>query len=190
MGGRMVLLISGKQGSGKTTLALAVREHFGSDKVVRIRFAQPLYEMHDECRKIMTKYGIKMDLTKKDGNLLQLLGTEWLRTKIGEDTLIQCVINRIGELGPEKVIIVEDCRFENEFDLVSKAYSTATVRLECSRDQRRKRAEMWREAEDHPSEIGLDHYAAMGRFQKTLNTDVLSKEQVLKEVIELMEQHL
>jgi hypothetical protein len=49
---------------------------------------------------------------------------------------------------------------------------------------------MWRESEDHPSEIGLDHYAAMGRFQKTLNTDVLSKEQVLKEVIELMEQHL
>ena len=66
------------------------------------------------------------------------------------------------------LVIVGDCRFENEFMAFPEALR---VRLQCPEDIRRKRCSMWRENVEHPSEIGLDRYANEGKFDIYMNTN-------------------
>jgi len=175
----MVVLISGKQGSGKTATADALRDSLVGMGILvhRVRFAQVIYEMHDKCREVLKRYGItKYDYTKKDGNLLQQLGTEWGRETIYDDVWVDCGKNSVMKfllsminVGQKGVAIVDDARFENEFDCWSDI-PHLTVRLEAPEEVRKARAEMWRENATHPSEVGLDGYAAAGKFDITVDT--------------------
>lgn len=140
-----------------------------------IIFAQPLYDMHDACRKVLTDAGIKIPahLQKKDGNLLQWLGSDWGRNTFGESVWADVVKGKMSQLQYEgrMTVIVSDCRFENEFNAFPDALR---VRLECPEELRKTRAEMWRPNTQHISEINLDGYAAAGKFDLTLNTDKVS----------------
>jgi hypothetical protein len=165
-----IILISGKQGSGKTTLAKSLCKRFGTPglpkwQAINMTFAEPLYEMHNYCRKVLTNAGVDPIHKIKDGNLLQLLGTEWGRKTLGENIWVDICKGRIKkeiEMNKDRdpafkpsrlVFIVSDCRFENELFAFDDAL---TVRLECDDHIRKSRAEMWRENTQHPSEIGLD----------------------------------
>jgi energy-coupling factor transporter ATP-binding protein EcfA2 len=161
-----VVLISGKMGSGKSTLALKLAEgFFNEEKGYRchlINFADPLYEIHNRARGILADAGINIDLTRKDGNLLQLLGTEWGRNTIGPDIWVNVLKGRVlntakmmnyDERSLKHIFIIADCRFLNELDSFPWAFK---IRLECDRDLRKERVSMWRDKEDHPSECGLD----------------------------------
>lgn len=182
-----IVLISGKQGSGKTTL----HEQLSKDIDYRpgglwmphgLIFAGPLYEMHDYCRSVLVDAGIDPIHKVKDGNLLQLLGTEWGRNTIDKNVWVKIVQNRIQKYGeelrkdnpstPKKFIfIISDTRFENEFDLFPDALR---VRLECPEDIRKERVNktsMWRDNTHHPSETSLDRYSAEGRFDMYFHTD-------------------
>jgi len=96
---------------------------------------------------------------EKDGLLLQLLGTEWGRKKHGENVRIDAVKHKIAELASrfkerEKyLVIIDDCRFPNEFDAFPEALR---VRLTASEDVRKARTVSWRENTKHPSETSLD----------------------------------
>ncbi len=187
-----ILIISGKQGSGKTTLSDEMKriarglgyEYFGS-----IKFADVLYEMHDYLLNRMEHY-TGTPRVKKDGVLLQILGTEWGRYKFGADVWVNILRNRIANLkmgewtkgAPydgkimtkgRRLILIDDCRFENEFDAFPEALR---LRLECPADIRKLRMPegTWRDNQQHPSEIGLDQYAADGKFDLTFNTDTQS----------------
>lgn len=183
----VLILLSGKQGSGKTTLTKALRDYFTISGYYSypIRFADPLYEMHDAIWKIMEKYGQKL-AHKKDGPLLQLLGTEWGRNTIKETLWTDLCRRRVDDLlaiedlYQPKAIIIDDARFETEFNAFPDALR---VRLECAREIRQRRCEMWRENDTHPSEVGLDSYAAHGKFDVYLNTGVLNKTICLNTVI-------
>jgi hypothetical protein len=168
-----LLLLSGKQGAGKTSIQKAMTEawfrkynrgaHF-------VNFADPIYEMHDEVLKVLHKYWPDRDLVK-DGPLLQLLGTEWGR-KIDENIWVKCLqkkVERMIEADPKSdgLIIVGDCRFENEFDAFPNALR---VRLEAPEEVRQPRCSMWRWNTNHPSEIGLDNYSDNGKFDMYLKT--------------------
>lgn len=177
-----IVLISGKQGSGKTTLSRAIAETLLRKPkwhTEQLTFAAPLYQMHDYCRNVLRECGITPPHAVKDGVLLQLLGTEWGRNNIDQDVWVKTMQGRIKKKidfenahaisqGNHLVFIISDCRFQNEF----KAFPEALrVRLDAPKEVRRARAEMWRDNDQHPSEIDLDHFADLGLFDMYINTN-------------------
>jgi broad-specificity NMP kinase len=181
-----VIMISGKQGSGKTTLGHALAKEFSlsGHQVVGLTFASTIYQIHDYALALMEDKGLKLD-SVKDGDLLQFLGTEWGREKFGENVWADCLkgdVKNYCEKFPNKniVFLVSDCRFENEFNAVEDAL---TVRLECSREVRKSRCEMWRENDKHRSETDLDSHAMRGMFDITLNTEFDTVEHCVDAII-------
>ncbi len=90
-----IIMISGKQGSGKTTLATAL-QNLIKEKNVNCRvlkFAGPLYEMHDAVITIFEKYGIV--IPKPFKVLLQYLGTEVGRNSVDKDVWVTCLKNKV-----------------------------------------------------------------------------------------------
>lgn len=151
-----VVLISGKQGSGKSELAKAL-----AAKVPRARtekFAGPLYALGNLLYDhLHMAYDLPLDKTAPAfKRLLQVVGTEWGRQAVDDDIWVKCAQNKVnrGTWHPDTVYIFDDCRFENELLAFPHALK---VRLVCDRDERRARADRWREDENHPSEVGLDH---------------------------------
>lgn len=189
----MIVLISGKQGSGKTTTAdkLSALLKAQGFEILRTRFAEPLYKMHDKVREVLKSYGYDngYEYDVKDGPLLQLLGTEWGRAldeniwvklcKLGAESFVESA--KSAEYYP--VVIIDDCRFKNEFDAFPEALR---VRLECSEDTRKGRAEMWRDRTTHPSEVDLDDWVI--KFDMVFNTGVQSQDSVVEMICERVKQ--
>jgi len=162
---RNIIVISGKQGSGKSTQAEMLQAIALKDGFVplRVRFSEVLYELHNVCLPLLKKYGIRDATMEKDGELLQVLGTEYGRKLLGDDVWIKVLRRRVDywlRVEPH-LIIIDDCRFENEHDAFSDALR---VHLECTEEMRKARCSYWRTNTNHPSEIGLDNYIASGRF--------------------------
>jgi hypothetical protein len=167
-----IVMISGKQGSGKTTTQKLLGEvwhkRFGT-KITYVNFADILYEMHDSVLGILNRYWPRRNIVK-DGPLLQMLGTDWGRKTIDEEIWVKCLEKKVQD-APEGLVVIGDCRFENEFDGLPNALR---VRLDCPEEIRKQRCSMWRENTAHPSEVGLDRYAAEGRFDLQLETEIMS----------------
>ncbi len=171
-----IVILSGKAGSGKSTtadqLAIAARESGKYYFIFPFKFAGPLYEVQDLVLNHMEKV-LGKPRSKKDRVLLQLLGTEWGRKVLGENVWVDALRKKITEetkaWKQEKVlIIIDDCRFENEFDGFPEALR---VRLECAEYIRKERAQAWPENTLHPSETGLDQYYDRDLFDLTIATD-------------------
>ena len=161
---RKIVIISGKQGSGKTTIAHRVVQELWSlgHKAVRFKFADTLYQMHDAVRGILKRNGL--DKTDKvDGYLLQLLGTEWGRKHLGPDIWVAATRVAVMDYwitNPDGIVVIDDCRFENEYKIFigEKDVWVMQVRLVAPVELRKKRAEKWRDNESHESETGLDGF--------------------------------
>lgn len=154
----MVVLISGKQGSGKSTIA--TRLQYDPDIRGSIqKFARPLYELHDLILSYLKKEGIQRP--EKDRALLQIIGTEYGRNNIHIDVWAQIALN-FATAFTSKVggyLIFDDLRFENEMDLFKNSPISDKcffIRLNCPEDIRRQRTEFFCNP-NHPSEVGLDH---------------------------------
>lgn len=164
----IVVLISGKQGSGKTTtingIVSALSERFmGKFHIRTANFADTIYQIHDFARGQLAMLGVPVDLNKKDGKLLQLLGTEWGRNTLDEDVWVNCLKGRILNISnaisekdslTQQLFLVGDCRFKNELSVFSESFK---VRLECDREVRKARCSSWRDNDTHQSEIDLDN---------------------------------
>jgi energy-coupling factor transporter ATP-binding protein EcfA2 len=157
-----IILISGKQGSGKTTLVKAfeifARNSNENIQFVGMKFADPLYKMQNRVLDVLDEYGF--ETPNKDGVLLQLLGTEWGRKVYGDDIWAKICRRRVDFeiahfiLRQEKLLIViDDCRFPNELEIFPDAFK---IRLHADRDVRKERCDAWRENENHLSETALD----------------------------------
>ena len=181
-----MIMVSGKQGSGKSTLCDSLEKLLPAwgYQIVRTRFASPIYEMHDAALEIARRYGIE---TKgKDGSLLQLIGTEWGRKTIHEDVWVNCLKVNFAHyqnlfFRVPLVVLVEDLRFVNEFEGFPDAIR---IRLRCSKDVRRERTHSWRENDTHPSEIDLDDHELLNKFDMLLDTSALSQQNTLSAVMD------
>jgi len=175
-----IVLISGCQGSGKTTTSTRLIEELGYRGVLThsIKFAEIIYKMHDAVIAVGVEYGIPM--LKKESTMLQWLGTEFGRNTKGEDVWVNAVRHKILsviESNPSKVycFVIDDCRFTNEFhgfDAIEEdgIVNVLRVRLEATEEERKARADSWRSNTTHISETGLDEYSAAGLFDKYYNT--------------------
>jgi hypothetical protein len=195
-----VILISGKQGSGKTTTSNALIKALGESGLtpINLKFADVLYKMHDAALAVAAEYGIPV--LKKEGAMLQWLGTEWGRNTKGENVWVNAVRHKVtsiiaSSVKPSSLVfIIDDCRFVNEFkgfdDLEENGLvDVIRVRLEASEEERKTRADSWRTATDHPSETGLDGYADSGLFDMYFETgkDGLSTGYIIEEILNTLE---
>lgn len=165
-----VVVISGKMGSGKTTLATALARCAHRHPHVRavvMNFADTIYEIHDFARGRMKDLGLPTPegLEVKDGSLLQFLGTEWGRKTYGQGVWAEALVGRIGkflalsgEAFASYLFIIPDCRFKNELAAFPDALK---VRLECPREVRKARCSQWRENDLHQSEVDLDEWVGI-----------------------------
>jgi GTPase SAR1 family protein len=153
-----IILISGKQGSGKTTLAKRIVTDLWAEgyKAVNFKFAGVLYQMHDAVRDVLKRYGLD-ELKGIDGQLLQVLGTEWGRNTRGHDIWVRCLQSAVRDyqiMTSDGFVVIDDCRFENEY----RAFDDCLrVRLKAPVATRKLRAEKWR-SEEHISETALDSF--------------------------------
>jgi hypothetical protein len=195
----LVLLISGKQGSGKTTLAQGLFNKFLESRIVQgvyaMKFADPLYDMQKAIAAVMDRYDYP--IKTPDGRLLQLLGTEWGRSTIDKNLWVKLAQIRIEKLlesqivRTNRLIIIDDARFPNEieaFDEFQKFWPEVEImklRLEAPEHVRQVRAEKWRTHTDHPSEVALDGYHG---WDKVLFTDTTNAADGLSAVTQLIEE--
>jgi dephospho-CoA kinase len=167
-----VILISGKQGSGKTSLRNYLFQRLPDAKCVS--FADPLRYIVEGIRTGMVETGLKFPEHFAMRSLLQFLGTEWGREQLNLDIWLEAAkrtIEALSEDGVTKYVLVDDLRFRNEF----LAFPDATkIRLHCPDDIRFPRtkfgAETAEKSDRHISETDLDGFASMGLFSVVLDT--------------------
>ena len=174
-----IFTISGKQGSGKSELAKRLERKFIiklSTTPITLKFADPLYEMQDAIHEILDDYEIRRP--KKDGFLLQWLGTQYGRDHIDQDIWVNIMKTRLADLNKGIPVMIDDCRFENEFEIL-KEMNCLMIRLECPEYIRKQRTNSWRTDTQHASEIGLDRYSMKNKFDLYIDTGTWNAEYTL-----------
>lgn len=182
----MIFLICGKQGSGKSTLAKNLVEKLNN--AVLMKFADPIYDMHEAIYDVLAKYNIFKG-PEIDGQLLQVLGTEWGRRK-DPHFWVKVAQQRVKNIYQETAnlttiplhIVIDDCRFENELNAFDSLMPTMKILLHAEEPARKLRAAKWRENVNHESEIGLDHIS-LEQYDLVLKTDYETKEDTLQAVL-------
>jgi cytidylate kinase len=180
------IIICGKQGSGKSRLAANFTKARWQSTTV-IKFADPLYAMHNAILPLLESFGLReAGAMEKDGELLQVLGTEYGRKKYGPDVWSQIAKQRAASLAASnyEYALIDDCRFRSEFDAFPNALR---VWLDAPEDVRKARASYWRENVMHPSETDLDLYVKEKRFDVVIDTYQNTQEEVLAALFNAIE---
>lgn len=165
----MIVLISGKQGSGKTTLTQHIHDKYVCQT---IKFADPVYDCHNAVWEVLSAYGVPRE--RKSGDLLQYIGTDFGR-KRDENIWVNIARRRADRIVAGNMpVILDDCRFRNELAAFPDAYK---IRLVCDRDLRKARCDSWRDTEFHASETDLD--GTEDQFDLVIDTGVTSLEKML-----------
>lgn len=184
---KQIIMISGLQGAGKTTVAnelCRISGENGFDFVGIEKFAEPIYKLHNHILN-MIEYFTGIPRKSKDGELLQIIG-DYGKKVAGVDIWANILRknidnNKYTDWSKEvprfrskdkytgmRLVIIDDLRFKNEFHKFDEALR---VRLVCSEEIRKKRCSNWRENTQHNSEIDLDKYDYKGYFDLYLDTD-------------------
>ena len=116
----MIIGLSGLKSSGKSTAANFLVE----DGFTKMSFAEPIKRML-ACIRLSPRdlYGDRKEEPNSmlDGNTpryaMQTLGTEWGRNSISSNIWVNVVKHDILK-GNAKDIVIDDCRFPNEVDMI------------------------------------------------------------------------
>lgn len=165
----MIVALSGKRGTGKSTLANHLIHKAKSPVVLKI--AGPIYELQDM---IYEKLGLKLE-GEKDRPLLIALGM-WARDK-DEDFWTNLAAKKAMELNQtHDLVIIDDCRFPNE----AAIFDGCGMLIRIDGEQRGPNLDA--ESMNHITEIALDDYP----FKYRINNSV-SLEDTIKQLDKLME---
>lgn len=111
----MLIGISAKMGSGKTTLSNMIINLLGKHNVVQEKIAKDLYSLQDHIYEVC---GLTLE-GEKDRDLLIALGM-WGRSK-SPSLWTDICFNRVKEhLEKGKIVIIDDIRFKEEADRVEE----------------------------------------------------------------------
>lgn len=133
-----VILLTGPAGAGKSTAADLINQldenHWETDS-----FATPLREM------LMSAFGLRRRHFREEKELpleqlggrtpryaLQTLGTEWGRELIHPSIWAITAVNWVKSFVNDydaRDFIFDDCRFQNEIDLMREAFNTKVIRI-------------------------------------------------------------
>lgn len=121
-------------------------------------------------------------------NALQYWGTDFRRKEDCDYWVRKTAKNVISQLAAGRSVYVTDARYENEVDLIHRA-GGVSVRLKVSREEQIERL-INRDGKapdlnalDHDSERSLDSYEELGKFSFIVDTDKLSREEVVEQVV-------
>lgn len=169
----MIIGISGKIGSGKTTFSEMLTEVLRQmDKEVEFKnFADKLREVmfvligyygrtQEEKNIFLPEWNMNV------GEVLQKLGTDVMRNHFDTDVWVKSTLTN---LNPNKIYIIGDCRFINEADYIRK---TGGVMIRLNGDPAQVRSNSKRDI-NHSSETGLDDYSFDYKFENTGSLDAL-----------------
>jgi len=162
----LIIIISGKQGSGKTTLGHNLTKYYQdiSPKTVHCTLAEPIYELHNKLYET------------KNRKALQSIG-DWARA-ICPDIFIKAIISKIDK---SDIAIISDCRRLDEIRALSsigRFRNVITVRLDCDVESRKRRCPAYG-SDDHLSETELDEFD----FSIRIDTNTLTVDEVRNRVI-------
>lgn len=183
----VVVMISGRMGSGKTTIATALEYALIEQGYITrtVKFADPLYEMQRALYSIVGK-PLK---GAKDRELLQWLGSEWAKPRFGETVWADVFLKTVKNMAVNvSFVINDDMRFPVEFDAATEL-GAVTVRLECPMEVRRGRIgpEVFKNIE-HPSETALD--GELNRFDLVINTSDFNVQDSVKQILAAIEERM
>mgnify|MGYP007100040917 CR=1 FL=1 len=143
----MKIAISGKMGSGKTTLANVLITQYG---FVGLSFAKALKEV------AMTEYGLSHEEAfgnKKNRELLQQIGED-KRNEHGQNYWVDKVLEQLNQ-NPNANYVVDDVRYHSEYKAL-KDNGFIMVRIDSRMELRQERLGDRFKNPDHISETQLD----------------------------------
>ena len=136
----IVALYSPAPQSGKSSFVEIARYRYGADRVACVKFAQPLKQMLGQLLAAFYPQDVVVEMLdgslkehpipelegKTPRELMVSLGTEWGRNIISNDMWARAgefALNKGLKSG--KLVIVDDMRFSNEYDVVRTVSKTA-----------------------------------------------------------------
>lgn len=200
---KTVILLGGPQGSGKTDAAGFIGDTLtlnGFSTIV-LRFADTIKELHDMIEPRFAK-AANIPAKKKNGTLLQKLGTEIGRNIYGKDIWVNLTHDRIKsisgqaeqsriEYDSEYVVIVEDVRFENELNLQDtleqEGYQVISIYFDCPLEIRKVRVEDFREDTSHQSESELEKIKDKFKFTVNTSGNISDKQKAISAILKASE---
>ena len=133
----IIVLVTGEAGSGKDYFAerLSAKLRQRLNLVFISRLADPIYKIAEVIlgEEVVEKYSdrdLKEEIIPRINmslrELLQKIGTEFIRNMIDEDYFVKEVIFKSRRY-PSDIIIVPDCRFMNEYQEFKKEFKNVIV---------------------------------------------------------------
>lgn len=172
----MIILISGKAGSGKSRIASELCDRLPNTIIVK--FAEPLYSAHNTLLELLRRDGINIPQNLIHRPILVALGQ--LGREINPNTWVDIAKKKIYT--HEGNSIVDDLRFPNELNAFPDAFK---IRLEASQECRDKRAGKPIKHDD-VTETGLDHIP-MDCWDVVLNTEQCTIKDNVTHVLKTLE---
>lgn len=147
-------MISGKARHGKDQTAIMLKEQLELEgkKVLTVAYG-------DYLKYICVKYfGWNGQKDEEGRELLQYVGTDLVRIKLNKPNFwvnqVKDLINAIGELFD--YVLITDCRFKNEVEVIKRAFKSKAVSLRVNRPN--FISKLTKEQKQHASETELDNY--------------------------------
>jgi len=171
----MIVLISGKQGSGKTTLSGKLREKARMNGVYAWPggFGKAMRAIVASMQAVAKSVGCPVPDKVETRELMNFIATSWGR-KMDPDFWIPPVIKSYEEIADawknqiDFLFIIDDFRCKNEAHAFDHLDNVFRIRLECAEEIRKQRAKYWG-SPDHFSEVDLDGYT---NFDLDLDTNL------------------
>jgi len=174
---KIIIGISGKIGSGKTTFAT-----FLSNNLEKFNLPYRFINFADKLKEITYVLTGKNGYTQEEkqeflpdwnltvGQILQKLGTEVMRDNFDKDVWVKSTLSEIRRDDKTQVFIIGDCRFTNEASFIKDCNG---ILIRINGDPANVRRNSTRDL-NHPSETGLDNYNGFDFvFENNLSIDNL-----------------